>query len=78
MLPDTNCRTRLTIGLCLSISISRATHGHYPESNNQPIVQHGKGSLQLIIEDARKRTWFGGADARQARSGAGIREGFVS
>ena len=32
----------------------------------------------VYIEDARKRTWFGGADARQARSGAGIREGVGS
>lgn len=34
--------------------------------------------IMLYIEDARKRTWFGGADARQARSGAGIREGVGS
>ena len=34
--------------------------------------------LMLYIEDPRKRTWFGGADARQARSGAGIREGVGS
>ena len=32
----------------------------------------------VYIEDARKRTWFGGADARQARSGAGVREGVGS
>jgi hypothetical protein len=30
------------------------------------------------FEDARQRTWFGGADARTARSGAGIREGVGS
>lgn len=32
----------------------------------------------VYIEDARKRTWFGNADARQARSGSGIREGVGS
>jgi hypothetical protein len=32
----------------------------------------------VIVEDARQRTWFGGADARQRRSGAGIREGIGS
>lgn len=32
----------------------------------------------LYIEDARKRTWFGGADDRMARSGAGTREGVGS
>lgn len=55
------------------LTITKAMH-----QVNELIVQHGKGSLQLIIEDARKRTWFGGADARQARSGAGIREGVGS
>ncbi len=32
----------------------------------------------VFIEDARMRTWFGGADARMARSGAGVREGVGS
>jgi hypothetical protein len=32
----------------------------------------------VTFEDARLRTWFGSADARQARSGAGIREGVGS
>lgn len=32
----------------------------------------------VVFEDARLRTWFGGADKRQARSGAGIREGVGS
>lgn len=36
------------------------------------------GNVCLYIEDARKRTWFGNADARQARSGAGVREGIGS
>lgn len=39
---------------------------------------HGKENLMLFIEDARLRTWFGNADARQARSGAGVREGIGS
>lgn len=34
--------------------------------------------IVVRIEDARKRTWFGNADTRQARSGAGIREGVGS
>lgn len=34
--------------------------------------------LVVRIEDARLRTWFGSADARQAKSGAGIREGVGS
>ncbi|TPR84858.1 hypothetical protein [Acinetobacter baumannii] len=40
--------------------------------------EHGKENLKLFIEDARLRTWFGNADARQARSGAGVREGIGS
>ena len=40
---------------------------------------HRFGSLHSVrFEDARLRTWFGGADKRQARSGAGIREGVGS
>lgn len=40
---------------------------------------HNRGeSLRVVIEDARLRTWFGSADARQKRSGAGIREGVGS
>lgn len=34
--------------------------------------------LVVRIEDARKRTWFGSTDARQAKSGAGVREGVGS
>ncbi|WP_119054989.1 hypothetical protein [Acinetobacter colistiniresistens] len=34
--------------------------------------------LVVRIEDARLRKWFGSADARQAKSGAGIREGVGS
>ncbi|WP_151823230.1 hypothetical protein [Acinetobacter oleivorans] len=40
--------------------------------------EHGIENLKLFIEDARLRTWFGNADARQARSGAGVREGIGS
>lgn len=40
--------------------------------------EHGKENLKLFIEDARLRTWFGNADARQAKSGAGTREGVGS
>ncbi|MFV5376549.1 hypothetical protein [Acinetobacter calcoaceticus] len=39
---------------------------------------HSKAKIMLYIEDARLRTWFGNADARQARSGAGVREGIGS
>ena len=42
------------------------------------VVHYGKENVCLFIEDARKRTWFGNADARQARSGAGVREGIGS
>ena len=34
--------------------------------------------ITLYIEDARLRTWFGAMDARQAKSGAGVREGVGS
>lgn len=40
---------------------------------------HLPGLLHSVtFEDARLRTWFGSADARQIRSGAGIREGVGS
>ena len=40
---------------------------------------HAAGLLHSVdFEDARLRTWFGKADAREARSGAGIREGVGS
>jgi hypothetical protein len=40
---------------------------------------HMAGALRKVVfEDARMRTWFGEADERQARSGAGIREGIGS
>ncbi|MFV8192399.1 hypothetical protein [Acinetobacter soli] len=39
---------------------------------------YGHAEVCLYIEDARKRTWFGSADARMQRSGAGIREGIGS
>lgn len=39
-------------------------------------AQHS--DLIVRIEDSRKRTWFGSTDARQAKSGAGVREGVGS
>lgn len=42
------------------------------------INSDGKDNIFLYIEDARKRTWFGSMDARQAKSGAGVREGVGS
>lgn len=37
------------------------------------------GMLRCVVfEDARQRTWFGAADARQQKSGAGVREGVGS
>lgn len=40
---------------------------------------HKAGTLHAVVfEDARLRTWFGTSDARQERSGAGIREGVGS
>ena len=40
--------------------------------------EHDLKDIMLYIEDARKRTWFGDMDARQAKSGAGVREGIGS
>lgn len=34
--------------------------------------------VKVIVEDPRLRKWFGSADSRQAKSGAGIREGVGS
>lgn len=40
---------------------------------------HASGHLHMVVfEDARLRKWFGHADVRMARSGAGIREGVGS
>jgi hypothetical protein len=40
---------------------------------------HDSGELNMVVfEDARLRKWFAAGDARQARSGAGIREGVGS
>ena len=36
---------------------------------------HESGGVEVWFEDARKRTWFGGRDANQAKYGAGVREG---
>lgn len=41
--------------------------------------EHASGHLKMVVvEDARLRKWFGHADTRVARSGAGIREGVGS
>lgn len=37
-----------------------------------------EAEVEVWFEDARLRKWFGDADARQKRSGAGIREGVGS
>lgn len=42
------------------------------------VEQRGKENVKLFIEDARQRTWFGEMDKRQAKSGAGVREGVGS
>lgn len=42
------------------------------------IEKWGIENVKLYIEDARKRTWFGEADQRQLKSGAGVREGVGS
>ena len=44
------------------------------------VLQHHRaGTLAMVsFEDARQRTWFGGADSRQQKYGAGIREGVGS
>lgn len=54
-----------TLTITKAMEEVKALHGQYPD-------------LIVRIEDARLRTWFGSADARQARSGAGIREGVGS
>lgn len=46
------------------LTITKAMH-----QVNELIIQHGKGSLQLIIEDARQRTWFTGG--REKAQGVG-------
>jgi hypothetical protein len=38
-------------------------------------LTQSKASAEVVCEDARLRKWYGDADKRQARSGAGIREG---
>ncbi|WP_291369745.1 MULTISPECIES: hypothetical protein [unclassified Acinetobacter] len=56
-----------------SLSITQAM-----EQIRDRINSDGKDNIFLYIEDARKRTWFGSMDARQAKSGAGVREGVGS
>ncbi|NNH36546.1 hypothetical protein HLH12_13585 [Acinetobacter sp. NIPH 2377] len=40
--------------------------------------EHDLKDIMLYIEDARQRKWFGNMDERQAKSGAGVREGIGS
>lgn len=49
------------------------------EAMAEVLSTHRAGVLHgVTFEDARLRKWYGAADARQARSGAGIREGVGS
>ncbi|MCU4436116.1 hypothetical protein KTH93_11615 [Acinetobacter bereziniae] len=54
-----------TLTITKAMDAIKELHSQYPE-------------MIVRIEDARKRTWFGNADARQAKSGAGVREGVGS
>ena len=56
---------------CLSITQAMQSVLEYED-------EHNLQDIMLYIEDARKRTWFGDMDARQAKSGAGVREGVGS
>lgn len=56
-----------------SLSITQAM-----EQIRDRINSDGKDNIFLYIEDARQRKWFGSMDARQAKSGAGVREGVGS
>ena len=42
------------------------------------VEEQGKENVKLFIEDPRQRSWFGGMDAKQAKYGAGVREGVGS
>lgn len=54
-----------TLTITKAMDAVKQLHSQYPD-------------MVLKIEDARLRTWFGSADARQAKSGAGVREGVGS
>lgn len=54
-----------TLTITKAMDAVKQLHSQYPD-------------MVLKIEDARLRTWFGSADARQAKSGAGLREGVGS
>ncbi|MCH7290996.1 hypothetical protein MMP64_12200 [Acinetobacter sp. ANC 5659] len=54
-----------TLTITKAMDEVKALHAQHPE-------------LIVRIEDARLRKWFGSADARQAKSGAGVREGVGS
>jgi hypothetical protein len=64
-------RLRKGFSLVETISIVNA--------QNYLLIQKGEWkNIFIRIEDARLRKWFGGADQRMERSGAGIREGIGS
>ncbi|WP_336143315.1 MULTISPECIES: hypothetical protein [unclassified Acinetobacter] len=54
-----------TLTITKAMEEVKELHGQHPD-------------LIVRIEDARLRTWFGSTDARQAKSGAGVREGVGS
>ena len=63
---DKGVLTRVeTLTITKAMEAVKEIHGKYPD-------------MIVKIEDARKRTWFGSMDARQAKSGAGVREGVGS
>lgn len=63
---DKGVLTRVeTLTITKAMEAVKELHGKYPD-------------MVVKIEDARKRTWFGSMDARQAKSGAGVREGVGS
>lgn len=57
---------------CFGDVTSMAIH----EAMDKVRAMHTVGMLHSVVfEDSRQRTWFGNADARTAKSGAGAREG---
>lgn len=63
-----------TIGQFLGVVDCMPIHRAMATILAMPQREHA-GELLVLFEDARLRTWYGDADARQARSGAAIREG---
>jgi len=54
------------------------THPIHRAMREVELLHNGQWIAGVVYEDARLRKWFGGADSRQKRSGAGIREGVGS